>query len=279
MHARHDVDPDQLEPAAPGGQVVALHDVNTWGTGADLQVRYGLSRWVSPELSVPVRSVFIDPDFADADGAPVEQGESIHHRKESVVGLGDLRLVGVVPVLTDPEALAITLRLGLSLPTGHVEPDPFALGRAGESHQHIFFGSGTVDPVLGVELAHQIGSVLLTGGGQAQLPMYAGEHDYRQGARVSANLGIHWLLDGWRLGLHPGLYFETASKWGSTAADNSGRLDALGSASVGYTPAAGPAWTLTAGKPFTIRTDGGQFDTTIQAVLSASWRLGEPEAF
>lgn len=278
MHAGHTVDDDQIEPAGPSGQVIDVHDVNTVPTGANLRVRYGLSKWLLTEVSLPVRMVFMNPEFRDADGAAAPAAESIHHRKEATVGVGDLKLMAVLPLRTDPHSAMLAVRVGLTVPTGHTEPDPFALGRQGKTHQHIFFGSGTVDPVLALEVAKLSGAFLFTGQAEGRIPVYAGQYGYRQGVRASAQLGIHYLLDDWRFGVHPGLYAETASKWGDAAADNSGRVDALTSVSAGWTPSSGPAWSLTLGKPFTLWTDGGQFDTDIQATLSTGWTFGGDSA-
>ena len=278
MHSAHGVEDSQLEPPGPGGQVVVEHGVDSLVAGATARVRYGLARWVLPELSLPVQSVSIAPRFSDAGGQSVKDGQSIHHRKGSVTGLGDLRLVAAFPLLADDTGASVTARVGASIPTGDTEPDPFALGAKGESHQHIFFGSGTVDPVVGVEGAMRTGDLLFTAQAEGSVPLYAGKHDYKQGARASAGLGVHWLLGQWSVGVHPGVYWETASKWGDEAAENSGRLDALASASVGWHPKTGPILSLTVGKPFTMRAAGGQFDAMGQATLSASWQVGGDES-
>ena len=277
LSAEHVVDDDQLELAGPSGRIVRLHEVNTLMSGVNLRVRYGLSEWVLPEISVPVRRVAIEPFFEDQDGTRIDDTESIHHRKETLSGLGDVKLTAAFPLHIDVEGLRLTLRVGSTLPTGSVEPDPGVLGAEGKSHQHIFFGSGTFDPVFGVEAALRTGSLLLTGQVQGRSPaLYAAEHDYRQGGRGSASLGAHWILGAWRFGVHPGMYFETPSKWGSSPALNSGRLDALASGSVGYAPTDPliPSLTLSLGRPINIETDGGQFNTAFSGSLSASWLLG-----
>ena len=42
----------------------------------------------------------------------------------------------------------LRLGMGLALPSGRTESDPWILGDSGKKHLHIQFGNGTVDPLL-----------------------------------------------------------------------------------------------------------------------------------
>src|SRR5690606_1861984 len=48
---------------------------------------------------------------------------------------------------------------GLTLPLGSTEPNPYELGRRGESHQHIQLGTGVVMPIVGGGVAYVGGPV------------------------------------------------------------------------------------------------------------------------
>ena len=266
-----------MEPPGPGGQVIRLHELSTLLVAANVRIAYGWKDWIQPELTIPLRMIDQRPRFEDGVGAVVTDTESIHHRKETLVDVGDLELRAAIPVLTVPGGLSMTLRAGLTAPTGRVEADPFELGALGEEHQHVFFGSGSVDPLLGVDAAYPVGPVWLTADADARATLYSGRKGYRQGTRATAALGAYWLFDDWRVGLRPSLYFETASGWEGRAAPNSGRTTLQAAGSVGWSPVDGPALGISVAKPFTLQSHGGQVESPWLASASASWRFGGDE--
>ena len=168
----------------------------------------------------------------------------------------------------------MTLRVGLTAPTGGVEDDPFELGARGEAHQHAFFGSGSVDPLLGAHASYPVGPMRLSAEASARAPLYSGRKGYRQGFRANARLGAYWLFDEWQVGIQPSLYFETPSGWDDRAAPNSGRTTVQATGVAGWAPAEGPTFGLSLGKPFTVQSAGGQVDSPWLASASASWRFG-----
>ena len=76
-------------------------------------------------------------------------------------------------------------RSGISLPTGDTEPDPFALGEEGHEHQHIFFGTGTYDPIVGLEAYRTRGGLQVAGWLRLRTSLYENSFDYRAGTQVS----------------------------------------------------------------------------------------------
>ncbi len=122
------------------------HDVKTLVSEIPLEVSYGVLPWLAVEARVPLRVVGVWPEYSTLAGTELPIIDE-HHRRETLVGPADpwltARVAGTV------SKFSASARLGLSLPVGRTEPDPYALGRLGLPHQHIQFGSGTVMPVLG----------------------------------------------------------------------------------------------------------------------------------
>ena len=272
--ARHGVDKEQLEPAMPDKEVIHAHDVHTLLGALDLRGAYRLSPRVGLEVLMPLRLAVIRPKFEDQAGRPVTGVESIHHREENLVGLGDLRVGGAFRLSPLDGSWKLLARAGLAAPTGNVEPNPFALGERGESHQHVFFGAGTVDPLLGMEASYAHPTFRAAAKIDGRTSLYSGRHGYRQGTRVTGGVDLSWRTGNLSLAVHPGLYYETASRWNDRSAENSGRIDLLASASAAWAPAAGTRWVLSVGRPITLTTEGGQFDTSWQLGLGVQWSGG-----
>ena len=106
---------------------------------AELSVR----DWLSFELQLPMRVSATTIVFRRLDGSAFtpEYGD-IHHRDETLVGLGDPWLQARLHATWGIVSAAVSA--GATLPVGRLEQNPFALGRAGLTHQHVQFGSGTL---------------------------------------------------------------------------------------------------------------------------------------
>jgi hypothetical protein len=63
----------------------------------------------------------------------------------------------------------IAARGGVTVPLGRTEPNPFTLGDLGLPHEHIQFGTGTWDPVVGLAAGRRWGETTLTLTGLARL--------------------------------------------------------------------------------------------------------------
>jgi hypothetical protein len=97
--------------------------------------------------------------YTTLDGQPfVPPYGDIHHRTETLYGVSDAELM----MLTTP-APGWLVGAGLTLPIGKTEPNPIVLGRLGLKHEHIQFGSGTVDPRLLVDWSHLFGCLDVVG--------------------------------------------------------------------------------------------------------------------
>ena len=154
----------------------------------------GLTRTLGVELQFPFRVVGTTIQYTTPDGQPyVPADPGVHHRDETLAGIGDPWLLGRWGARLGD--FLLVLRAGVSLPLGRTQPNPFLLGDVGIRHQHIQFGTGTFDPVAGFQLARPIGSVQLAAYAQGQASLYQNTHGFRAPARFFGGVqGSHRLF-------------------------------------------------------------------------------------
>jgi hypothetical protein len=88
-------------------------------------------------------------------------------------------------------------RFGASLPVGRTEPDPYALGRQGRSHQHLQAGTGTVVPIVGFGLSYTLAPVTLGVGGVGFFNLAEADNGFRAPVRLYGSHRVSVaLLDG-----------------------------------------------------------------------------------
>jgi len=119
--------------------------------------------------------------YTTLDGAPFTPPYGdIHHRTETLTGISD-------PSLTLEYAPHDNwvVGFGATLPFGRIEPDPVALGEAGKKHEHIQFGSGTLQPLLSAQFAntHVVARV------EAKLSLYENREGFRAPATFVWSIG------------------------------------------------------------------------------------------
>jgi thiol-disulfide isomerase/thioredoxin len=206
-----------------------VHHTRLWIGELRLLAEYGLRAGLAAQAVVPFRIVDTRTRYTDLTGAPITLDyPSIHHHDETLAGVGDVQLLLHVAAVLGPVQAGV--RAGVSLPTGTVHENPYLLGDLGLPHEHIQFGTGTFDPLLGADVARAFARWSVAGFAQAQLPLYQGRHGYQAGARFLAGVsGAAWRRPGGatlRLGavaLH-----ERAERWdGRVPTDdgNQGRTD------------------------------------------------------
>jgi hypothetical protein len=196
----------------------------------------GITDTFGVELQAPLRVVNTNITFRRQDGAAFEPDyENIHHRDETLAGFADPWLSGRGGWLFG--TVSVTARAGVALPIGSTEENPFARGRAGLSHQHIQFGTGTFHPVLAVDVGVGVGAVRVAGYAQTLLFLYENGQGYRAGNRymggVSAETALVAALRG---GLGVDAVNEQPERWdGAIQQDgNVGRTDILVGVSLSY---------------------------------------------
>lgn len=153
----------------------------------DATIARGLRPGVGLELLAPLRLIRSRIRYEDMNRQPYTLVyPDYHHRNETPVRLAD-------PTVSLHFAKAITPwtiagRMGISVPIGRTEQNPFALGRLGLPHEHFQFGTGTWDPVLSLAAGRELGGSSISATGLAHLVFYRNEHGYQAGNRYNLNV-------------------------------------------------------------------------------------------
>lgn len=215
------------EPPQEHDQRISLVDLR-------LDATLGLAQGWGVALGLPLRLVDTAITYRDLSGRPITLDyEDIHHRTERLAGPGDPSLTAVWSA--SPGRWTLGARAGASLPLGRTEEDPNRAALEGEKHQHIQFGTGTVDPVLAAQARRAWESVEVSGWALAAAPLYQNHHGYRAGRRFAAGLGVQSALglQAWRFEAALDVQGETAEAWAGEVAHgehmegNRGRIDVL----------------------------------------------------
>jgi hypothetical protein len=275
VHAAHAVMPDQREPGVALADQPAEHVLDIGLLQWDLDAQAGVHRRFAFELLLPVRTTIIAATFEDGQGRELPRFQSIHHRDETIAGIGDLILGGRIGLVLpdDVPRWTLALRTGVSLPTGKTEPNPFVLGAQGKAHQHMFFGTGTVDPVVGVDTNVAFDRWALVGWTVSKIPLYANRHGYRASTVVVGGVGAlsGFGLARWSFLLQPEVYFETPARWDGMHDLNSGRTSLIATAGAFVMPAPGWQVHLLAKVPYYTWAQGGQLRWPFVAVDGFSY--------
>ena len=233
-------------------QPVYLHDQDIWPAELRPVLEVGLTRAFAAEVHLPLRLTRTTISYRSPDGSPYTPLDpDVHHRNETLAGIGDPWVLARWN--TTLAAALLSVRAGVSLPLGRTEPDPFALGAEGKRHQHMQFGTGTFDPVLGLDASRLLGGFQLAAYAQGQASLYENRHGFRAGWRGLGGAQLaHRLVGGLTGGLGADVMYEGPERWdGEIQQDgNLGRTEilvglslvqALGATSLGLT-ARVPVW-------------------------------------
>lgn len=277
LSANHTVDEDQFEPGKATAEQAHMHQLDLLLANVSINARLGLSSRFGVGVFVPMRYIDITAGFEDAAGNTLPSYESIHHRTERLVGIGDVRLSGHFRIAqaAGPGEWTIDARLGATLPTGGIEDDPFVLGRDGQTHQHMFFGHGTFDPAGGLQASRGLGAWRLQTFIAGRVPVaanrygYQGPRSFNAGVGVSRPLGQSGVaVQGQVSGFH-----EIAARWGGEAARNSGRTDLIGALGATIQATQTLSFIALVRVPWVLQTQGGQLALSPTVVLGVATRL------
>lgn len=220
---------------APEDVPATKHDQRFWISELRLTAAHGLSDSLAMEVQLPYRVTRTTAAFRSLDGTPLPSGyESIHHRNETLRGFADPRVGARTGWAV--AATSVSAGLGLTVPVGRIEPNPFERGEQGKKHQHIQFGAGTFVPWIDLSARQPAGPATLGLGLGVLLPWQRNEYGYQPGLRANGSLQAS--LPAWRK-LEPGVRLDIAheepERWdGRVQQDgNVGRTDVLVAASLG----------------------------------------------
>jgi hypothetical protein len=196
----------------------------------------GITKLFAVEVQAPIRLLKTTIVFRRLDGSPFEPDyANIHHRNETLFGIADPWILGRATWSVDH--FIVTGRGGVGVPLGSTEEDPFARGRAGLSHQHIQFGTGTFYPVLAVDAGVRLGDFGLSAYAQTLLFLTDNKYGYQAGNRyVGGFSGDMELLPRLRGGVGADILNEQPERWGGVVQQdgNVGRTDVLAGGMVSY---------------------------------------------
>jgi thiol-disulfide isomerase/thioredoxin len=176
---------------------------------------------------------------------------------------------------------SIDLRAGASLPLGRTEEDPFALGEVGLPHQHVQFGTGTFNPIAGLELNRDFGRVGLRLHALTLQSLYESGKGYQAGDRYQGGVTALSPLGtrAWRFEAGLEALGETAERWNGMVHDddgNRGRFDLLVAASAGRALGGGFEGFVGVKVPVVTHTVGGQLEYPIllEVAVSRQFEIG-----
>lgn len=225
--ARHDA----IEVLVGGPPTTVIHDQPITTGEARLSAELGVMDGLTAGLILPLRLYHTRIRYLDQDDRPVEiENPFIHHRNETLVGVGDPWLYA----RGARAAAGFTLgaRLGVTVPLGRTEEDPFALGDLGMSHQHSQFGTGTFGLVGGIDVSRTFGGVRAEAGLLTIQSFYENQYGYQAGDRYAAlaSAATSFGTKQWRFRATFETIKETAERWSGvvhTDDGNIGRTDIL----------------------------------------------------
>ena len=285
VETSHDVPPEQFEkdPATglPRPLQARSHEVTLDLLDFSLSGSLALRSWLALEARVPLRLVVSQATFRDDAGNELEGFDSIHHRDETLFGLGDIelwdrfRLAGA----SGEGPTTLDLRAGVALPTGNIVDDPYLLGAQGREHQHVFFGSGTLDPLGGVDWWQRFDGFTLNAYVSARGALYHNPRGYRAGARGSLGAALQsgLGLSRWLFHAGPELYYEAPSSWESGAqaledeASDAGRTSIIASLGAVYAPSDELWLRAQVKRPFSLSTGEAELEIPFVATLGVTF--------
>ncbi len=233
----HSTDCPDLGPiCAVRDEPPQLHDQMLYTTELRPIVEFGFDDHFGVEGQLPVRLTLTTIRFRSLDGALYSPDyENIHHRNETIAGIGDFGLSGRARwKLADAD---FTARVGLTFPTGGIQPDPFELASRGLPHQHVQFGTGTFNPMASLEVSKTWGRFRLLALGQTQLFLYPNRYGYQAGNRFAGGLlGEVTFIEKLRVGVTADALNEQGERWGGLIQSdgNIGRTDILVGGTLAY---------------------------------------------
>jgi hypothetical protein len=234
-HAAGCADPNNCDETVI--QPLHSHELAMIPAELRLNAAYSLTTIFGLDLELPMRLVVASASYELPDGTPYEPLDAgIHHRNETLAGIGDIALRG--RFVARAGRWWLTTRVGVSIPTGSTEPDPFAAGDAGVAHQHIQFGTGTVDPSLAFDASRSSTRAEFSLYTQGQASLYENRHGFRGPPRLLIGGAGAWKNGtGLLLGGALEASVEGSERWQGVARSDAslGRTELMVGPNVAYT--------------------------------------------
>jgi hypothetical protein len=158
--------------------------------------------------------------------------EDTIHRDQTVFGPGDVVLAGRFGLVRDEDVRGwvLDLRMGASLPTGVAQPSPYHEANP-EGIERVSLGSGTIDPIVGLQSTYNAGKWGLMASSMARIPVVENRWDNRASRVVEGGVGAFsgFGLVKWRFIVQPEVFWVSPVRWQGRDAPSSDRLSLLAS--------------------------------------------------
>jgi hypothetical protein len=171
------------------------------------------------ELQMPYDIKDMEARYELPDGTEFDNPQgNLHHRTERLEGAADFKLFYTWQLGN------WRISPGVNLPVGDTVEDPFVLGDLGLNHQHIQFGTGTVDPLARVYYLHHLSESLnFSFGVGAQVPLVENRHGYHAPPMVDLTVGPRLAITDWlTLSASYSVLYQGRAYWSGTPDPNTG---------------------------------------------------------
>ena len=152
-------------------------------------VSFGLGDGWQIKADIPFDVKVLTIEYTTPDGKSYTPPYgNIHHREETLKGLGDSRLE-LQQFRRVGDTWVIGGGLGSMIPLGRIEENPYALTEQGLTHQHIQMGGGTFDPIASltaIATGHQWGFVSQASGKAA---LYENRLGFKPSSEIRFSVG------------------------------------------------------------------------------------------
>jgi hypothetical protein len=176
---------------------------------SELNAAYGLRPGMALSLRLPYDVKDQRVRYTTLTGEPFTPPYGdIHHRTETLRGISD----GDLLVLWAP-ATHWRLGFGTTLPFGHTVPDPVALGREGQKHEHLQFGSGVFAPEAEVAWSQPMGKATVSALLQATVPLNTNDRGFRPPKNFRWSAGPSFAIGQMGIALDAAGQYQTIGRW------------------------------------------------------------------
>ncbi len=184
----------------------------------ELVADYGATSGLTASLRLPYDVKVQKVRYATLAGDPyVPPYGDIHHRTETLRGVSDGQLTLLFALGGSLQAGA-----GLTLPLGRTEENPIELGREGKKHEHIQFGSGTVDPIVSLVWSKPVGPFVLAASADAQLPLYSNSKGFKAPATFRYSFGPNLRIGTTGLAIQYAGQYQSIGRWNGEEDEGTG---------------------------------------------------------
>jgi thiol-disulfide isomerase/thioredoxin len=267
-----------METLVDGTPAIVEHDQSIVNSETRLVGELGITDWLATGLVLPFRVFDTHIRYLDPSTGDVVQIENptLHHRDEVLVGVADPWLLARIARVV--HGFTVSARLGTTIPIGSTVPNPFLLGDEGIPHEHTQFGTGTFEPIVGIETYRTFGGVTLDAYFLALQSLYENGYGYKAGNRYALGLSAASSLNtsNWRFRTTLERSSESAESWSGvvyTTEGNIGRTDVIAGLEAAYQIDDDWRASLAVKVPVYTHVIGGQIDTPLYVALTISTHI------